>query len=250
MASVSAVYDTLKDLVNKDQNGFITPAIFNNFAQVAQIRIFNKLFDELKDAKRMSKAGFNPGRDKSRFKRIEEDLAVFARTATIAKNQTTLRFDKPIDLSRIISSTTNGSILLGQSTRTPIEMCYDEDKIERILISDISRPTEDFPVALISQDIEIFPESINRIRVRYYKIPEGVDYLGNASANPPQYAITTIGGVETFNAVNSYDFELPEHYLEELVIEIAQMAGVNLRDKFVSTIAQGEQNERSKESTF
>ena len=74
-----------------------------------------------------------------------------------------------------------------------------------------------------------------------------MDYLGNASANPPQYAITTIGGVETFNAVNSYDFELPEHYLEELVIEIAQMAGVNLRDQFVSTIAQGEQNERSKE---
>ena len=250
MASVSAVYDTLKDLVNKDQNGFITPEIFNNFAQVAQVRIFNRLFDELKDAKRMNRAGFNPGRDKSRFKRIEEDLAVFARTATISKNQNTLRFDKPADLSRIISSTTNGSILLGQSTRTPIEMCYDEDKIERILISDISRPTEEFPVALISQDIEIFPESINRIRLRYYKFPESTDYLGVASVNPPQYAITTIAGVETFNAANSYDFELPDHYLETLVLEIAQMAGINLRDQLVSTLIQGEQTERSKENTF
>jgi hypothetical protein len=250
MASVSAVYDTLRDLVNKDQNGFITPDIFNSFAQVAQVRIFNRLFDELKDAKRVNRAAFNPGRDKSKFKRIEEDLAYFARTAVISKNQATLRFDKPADLSRIISSTTNGSILLGQSTRTPIEMCYDEDKIERILISDISRPTEAFPVALVSQDIEIFPESINRIRLRYYKYPESTDYQGNASVNPPQYAVTTVGGTETFNAVNSYDFELPDHYLEDLVLEIAQMAGLNLRDQFVTTIVQGEQNERSKESTF
>ena len=250
MASVSAVYDTLKDLVNKDQNGFITPSVFNNFAQVAQVRIFNKLFDELKDAKRMNKAGFNPGRDKSRFKRIEEDLATFARTLVIPKNQATLRFDKPADLARLISATTNGSILLGQSTRTPLEMCYDEDKIERILISDISRPTEDFPVALVSQDIEVFPESINRIRVRYYKYPESIDYTGAASVNPPTYAITTVGGVETFSAVNSFDFELPDHYLEDLVIEIAQLAGLNLRDQFVTQIAQGEQNERKQESTF
>ena len=56
-----------------------------------------------------------------------------------------------------------------------------------------------------------------------------------------------MSGVETFNAVNSYDFELPDHYLEELVLEIAQMAGINLRDQLVSTLAQGEQNERSKE---
>ena len=54
--------------------------MFNNFAQVAQVKIFNRLFDELKDAKRMSRQGFNPGRDKSKFKQIEEDLSYFAKT--------------------------------------------------------------------------------------------------------------------------------------------------------------------------
>lgn len=248
MASVSAVYDTLKDLVNKDQNGFITPSIFNNFAQVAQVRIFNRLFDEIKDAKRVNKAGFNPGRDKSKFKKIEEDLAVFARTLLITKANNV--FAKPDNLSRIISATTDGSLLLGESTRTAIEMCYDEDKIERILISDISRPTPDFPVALVSQDIEVFPEAINRIRLRYYKFPESVDYQGNPSVNPPSYAVTTVAGTETFSATNSYDFELPDHYLESLVIEIAQLAGVNLRDQFVSQTAQSEQAERKQESTY
>jgi hypothetical protein len=250
MASVSAVYDTLKDLVNKDQNGFITPSVFNNFAQVAQVKIFNGLFDELKDAKRMSKAGFNPGRDKSRFKRIEEDLATFARTTVPALERTNGVFEKPANLSRIISATTDGSLLMGESTRTIIDLCYDEDKIERLLISDISRPTEMAPVALVSSDIEVFPDSINRIRLRYYKYPESLDSTGAPSVNPPSYAVTTVAGVETFSAANSFDFELPDHYLESLVIEIAQLAGVNLRDQFVSTAVQGEQNERKQERTF
>ena len=248
MASVSAVYDTLKDLVNKDQNGFITPSIFNNFAQVAQVRIFNRFFDDLKDAKRLNKAGFNPGRDKSTFKRVEEDLAVFARSEVVVKENNV--FAKPANLSRLISATTDGSLLLGESTRTSIEMCYDEDKIEKILISDISRPTAEFPVALVSQAIEVFPESINRIRLRYYKFPESTDFQGNPSVNPPSYAITTVAGVETFSAANSYDFELPDHYLESLVIEIAQLAGVNLRDQFVSQFTQNEQGERKQERNY
>lgn len=237
--SVGAVYNTLKDLVNKDQNGFVTPVTFNNFAQVAQLRIFNRLFDELKDAKRVNRAGFNPGRDKSRFKRIEEDLAFFARTLEIPKTNGV--FPKPEDLSRIISSTTVGSLLMGESTRTIIDLCYDEDKIERLLLSDISRPTEMAPVALVSNDIEVFPDSINRIRLRYYKIPQG----DNNVALP-----SVVVDVNDVPQNTSVDFELPEHYLEDLVIEIAQLIGVNLRDQFVATTAQGEQNERKQESTY
>ena len=47
MASVNRVYSALKDLVNKDQRGFVTPAVFNSFASVAQMNIFNKLFEDL-----------------------------------------------------------------------------------------------------------------------------------------------------------------------------------------------------------
>ena len=72
-ADISVVYNTLKDLANKDQQGFISPTEFNRFANIAQLNIFNGLFDELKDAKKLSRSGFNPMRDKSRIKRIEED---------------------------------------------------------------------------------------------------------------------------------------------------------------------------------
>jgi hypothetical protein len=246
-ASVAAAYRTLKDLANKDQNGFVTPTVFNNFAQIAQLRIFNRLFDELKDAKRLSRAQFNPGRDKSRFKRIEEDLSYFAKTAII--NKANGVFDKTTaadDVARIISLTTNGSVILGQSTRTAIDMCYDEDKIERILISDLSKPTENAPVALVSENIEVFPDSINSIRMRYYKYPQGVTSAGARTATPP----TVVVDANDTPLATSTDFELPDHYLNDIVMEMAQLIGINLRDQFAAAAAQGEQTERKQESTF
>lgn len=239
MASVNVVYNTLIDLVNKDQKGFITPSVFNSFAGVAQINIYNRLFDDLKDAHRNQRAAFDPGRDKSLFKRINEDLSAFVRTETLSRTDGV--FEKPEDIGRIISSTTFGSILLGQSTRTPIEMCYDEDKIDRILRSDISAPTEDFPIALISKDIEVFPQSINRIRLKYYKIPQSIDSLGQPSTNNPTYGSIDFGDAQVYSSSDSYDFELPNHYVAMLVMEIAQLIGINLRDAVVEQFGNSEQ---------
>ena len=129
-------------------------------------------------------------------------------------------------------------------------MCYDEDKIERILISDISAPSEQFPVALVSENIEVFPESINTIRLRYYKFPEGVTQAGVRTATPPTYAYTTSAGVEVFNSANSVDFELPDHYLDDLVIEIAELAGINLRDQFIHDASGAQQNQVNQKKSY
>jgi hypothetical protein len=239
MISVIEVYNAVRDMANQDQKGFITPSVFNSFAGVAQINIYNRLFDDFKDAHRNKRAAFDPGRDKSLFKRINEDLSTFVRTETLSRTDGV--FEKPEDISRIISSTTFGSILLGQSTRTPIEMCYDEDKIDRILRSDISSPTEDFPIALISKDIEVFPQSINRIRLKYYKIPQSIDSEGQPSTQPPTYGSIEFGDAEIYSSSDSYDFELPNHYVAMLVIEIAQLIGINLRDAAVEQFGNSEQ---------
>lgn len=238
-ASISLVHDTLQDLANKDQQGFVSPAEFNNFAQIAQLNIYNGLFDELKDAKRLSRAGFNPMRDKSRIKRIEEDLAYFSKKEPLTKSSGV--FDKPSDLSRIISLSTAGSILLDQSTKKPIELCYDEEKIERILISTLSSPTDDFPVALVSDSIHVFPTSINKVELRYYKIPQGRTNTGLRTSTQPTYHDGTTADI---------DFELPEHYTADLIYEIAKMVGINLRDADVVTYANGEVASNRQAETF
>jgi hypothetical protein len=246
-ASIQAVFECVRDLTNKDQHGFISDNEFNNFAEIAQLNIFNGLFDELKDANRLNRSGFNPNRDKSRTKRIQEDLSFFSTKATLTKTGGVFSFtsdsSSPSHMARLISIATAGSILLDQSTKKPIEICYDEEKIERILISNISAPTEEFPVALIADDIHVFPTSINKIQVRYYRQPGSRDANGVRSISPPVYSTSV-------NTANIRDFDLPEHYISDLVYEISRLAGVNLRDNDIINYTGQEMMTRKQAETL
>ena len=183
-----------------------------------------------------------------KFKQITEDLSTFAKTEKNIDREGGV-FARPGDFARLISISTHGGSLLGRTTRTPIQICYDEEKIERILSSTLNAPTKSYPVALVSGDIEVFPESINKIQMRYYKIPQGIAANGGArSSSPPTFGVDA--GTEIFNSANSVDFELPEHYTMELVNEIASLIGVNLRDSEVANYAETEQAQRKNEQSF
>ena len=123
---------------------------------------------------------------------------------------------------------------------------YNQDDIDRALMSDLSKPTQTSPIGLVSDSIEVFPTAIKKIDLRYYKLPEGVNPVTGAktSAQPKFGYISSVPGVEIFDPTNSIDFELPEHYFTDLVIEIAQLVGINLRD---SAVAQYAAVEKQKE---
>ena len=128
--------------------------------------------------------------------------------------------------------------------RRPVELVYDVEEIDRILTSNLSTPTESFPVALIAQDIEVFPTSITDIRLTYYRRPGSIDPLGAPAEVSPSYNEVLIGGNNVFNPASSLDFMLPSHYLTELVMEIAKLIEVRLRDpNIVGFAAQEEASE-------
>lgn len=234
MASVNRVYSALKDLANKDQRGFITPAVFNNFAGVAQMNIFNNLFDSTALAKRLRNSALDAKQDKGKMKQIEEDLAVFSKSATVSL--TVGVGVKPADLARVISINTTAS----PSKSVPV--VYDEVNWENVLRSTLSAPTTSFPAALLTNQIEVAPTSIASVKLRYYKQPEGLSpSTGARTASQPRFGYTVVAGKEVYSAANSVDFELPEHYFAELVVEVAKMIGVNLRDQDVYAYAQAEQ---------
>lgn len=240
MVSVLQVYTALKDLANKEQKGFITPQVFNSFAALAQMNIYNEMFTELVDAKRLNRQNFDPGRDKSVRKHKEEDLAFFLRRVSIDGDGL---FLKPFDVSRIISINATSVTDFGDvSERVSCELVYDPEKMDRILGSNLSTPTDGFPVALISPlDIEVFPSTVSTITLTYYAKPTSFNPDGDISVNPPyyDYNVTTFNGndVETFNAMNSRNFMLPSHYLTEVVMEMAKLIGIRLRDQQVSAFA-------------
>ena len=249
-ARVSTVFHTLRDLLNKDQKGFVTPAIFNSLAGVAQLNIYNRLFDDLKDAHRNARANFDPGRDKSLFKRMKEDLSHFVKRQSLVVNIDGV-FDKPSDLSRIISIRTGEEISEdGEVTRVQVEMLYDEEKIDRILRSNLSSPSESFPISLISRDIEVFPSTISDIEISYYNVPQSV-YAKDGSLTPNSPSVSFFGGASGIvDPENSYNFELSRHYESELVVEIGQMMGVNLRDQIVMNYAAAEQAANNSQQSF
>jgi hypothetical protein len=43
------------------------------------------------------------------------------------------------------------------------------------------------------------------------------------------------------DTATTIDFELPDHYVADLVVEIAKMIGINMRQADVYSYAQGEQ---------
>ena len=64
------------------------------------------------------------------------------------------------------------------------------------------------------------------------------------SASPKFGYSSSVAGVELYLAANSVDFELPDHYATELIIEIGKMVGINLRDKDVFSYTSGESQQQ------
>ena len=224
MASVSLIYNAVRDLANKDARGFITPQMFNRFAKAAQISIFNKILSDLSISAKATKTGADPGRNLSLSKGLMQDIARFEKKVTdhtVSNGIAAL----PADMLRIISITTKGQLSLGRRRDKQVEIIYNADKLDRILRSTLSAPSNDFPVALVSNDIEVFPENIKKINIRYYREP--VD---------PSISITDQGGLEVVS--DSTDFELPENYTMDLIVEIAKMVGVNLKEPEIRNFIQ------------
>lgn len=265
MVSVLQVYNALKDLTNKEQKGFVTPQVFNSFAALAQMNVYNELFVELVDAKRLGRQSFDPGRDKSVRKQRLEDLSFFVRRADLSNSMADYGgladalaagvvpgfYFKPSNLSKIISITVGAPMFNGSAatSRTSCEIAYDVEKMDRILGSNLSTPTESFPVALISgEQIEVFPDTVVSAELTYYAKPTSYNSSDGLldNINSPKYAFKTFQfgtatSDEFFDPLNSKDFMLPPHYLTELVMEMAKLLGVRLRDPSIQNFATQEE---------
>ena len=74
---------------------------------------------------------------------------------------------------------------------------------------------------------------------------------GTPCTSSPTYGTVTFGNnADVYSSVGSFDFELPNHYVSLLVIEMAQLIGVNLRDKEVQNYGNLEQAEYNQQQSF
>lgn len=241
MASVYSVYTILKNLANKDEKGFITPQNFNTFAPIAQQKIVNDLFKVFDTANITTARGSDSSVDIELTKRIREDLnSSFYKTSTVTKTNGV--FTIPLDFMRLVSMRTTGTYILGQTSSVSIDILYENHKIDKILTNDLSKPTDASPIALLNETIVVYPSSINSVSVSYYKRPQGrLATNGSKTVANPRFGYTVTNGKEVYSAASSIDFELPDHYVPELVSELAKMVGVNLSDADIYNYGNQEQ---------
>lgn len=258
MISVQRVYDIVRDICNKDQKGFVSPNVFDTLARVAQQNVYNEMFTELKLATALRASGRDAGRDKSAYKMVEEDLSTYVKQIAISvadesdvyqEEQTDadgnaitvdvdpedgISFAKPADLSRIIN-------MYVTATNTSLEIIYDVEKAQRVLQSNLSTPTQEFPVALVMGSYtQVFPEAVEAVTMVYYRQPRSrnTDTGQVDSSAHPTYSTISLNaatGATVYNPFDSRDFDLPEHYIGEVVAEIVKMIGVRLRDNALAT---------------
>lgn len=242
MASTITVYNALKDLVNKEQKGFINAAVFNSLADIAQRTIFNEMMTELVEGKKLARNSVDVGNRLSYRERKIEDLSPFIVLDKEIQGGSNNTYAKPINLFKIISirngaatpsnSDPNANDVIGE-----YELLYDVAILDSIRNSKLSGPTRNFPVALIADKIYVYPTDTDQILISYYRQP-GSYYQGNASDFAPSYVNNVINGMEFADYANTRDFMLPDHYIPEIVSVMAEMIGVHLRDSDVLQYSQ------------
>jgi hypothetical protein len=254
MINVIDIYNTVRDLCNKDQKGFVTPEVFSTFAAIAQQNVYNEMFTELALSKKLRRSNVDNSRDKSVYKQVEEDLSYFIYETVLGdasaegdyigeegemydpSDDSISVLMKPSNLGKIISIRDNTVA----GVRTPLELIYNSEDADRVMNSNLSSPTSAFPVALIAHNIEILPTDINEVVLKYYRIPGSINVNGSVETTlTPAYI--QIGATNMADMANSRHFELAPHYSNELIIEIAKMIGIRLRDTFLTTITVNEE---------
>lgn len=242
MISVIQVYNTVRDIANKDQKGFVTPEMFNSLLPAVQSNIFSKIFDYAVQAKALKRSGSDLGGEDSLYVKSKNYLSEYIVSKDLTGDTASLNYDdayvfeKPIDCNKIISIFTTEGV--------NIDLVYNTEKMSRIINSNLSKPTETFPVALISNKIEIFPDSITTgVIMNYYRNPSsryeaarGSYAAGDidATRQPFYSALSYTNNITAPSVLNCRAFDLPYEFFGEVVSEICKMIGVSLRDTFLT----------------
>jgi hypothetical protein len=241
MISVVKVFNTLRDLCNEDQRGFITPEVFNSFASLVQENVYEKMKEDLLNTVRLRKSNMDLGGIDSRHRELKEVMSDYIREEATNTPVSGSTFNKPHDLDRIISihADTEKSEVRSSDSSYQCDIVYDLEKASMLMRSNLSSPTETFPLALIHDKIEILPDTISGISLMYYRRPTSIQGANTLDRNSsPSYALSSGGGIDVNLTRN---FDLPAEYYDEVILEFAEMMGVRLRDPMIAGYSTQEQ---------
>ena len=219
-------------IINKDNNGYITPEEFNLFAKQAQLEIFEQYFYDYtnwvnKRNARLANDGYSDIQ-----KQISENLDPFSVQSALTYNSGAGAFAAPSD-SYFVNVLLYGNKEVEYVAHT---------KIMNLISSNLTTPTTSYPAYYEKDHLYyVYPQSIqSNVSALYVRYP--LD---------PKWTYTVVSGSPVFNqsAPDYQDFELPQSAQNDVVFKILSYAGVNIRENDVVQFAMaGDNAEQTKQS--
>lgn len=243
---INTVRNTVMAVLNKDNNGYVTPEEFNLFAKQAQLEIFEEYFYNYKNAlnlqnKRLSNSGYA-----DIPKQLQEVIDLFTRKETgLTYVGGTTSFTLPTDwytLNTVFYNTT-----------TEVER-VNQNKITQLVASHLTAPNTTYPAYYLTGASASTPTPTstgNSIVVYPTTITTNIDVLYVRYPSDPKWTYTTVSGSPVFNqsAADYQDFELPLSDQVELTLKILQYAGINIRELNIAELAAREEAMNNQQET-
>jgi len=204
-------------LLNKDNRGYLAPSEFDYFAKQAQLEIFEGYFADYAFAVRKQNARAQALSYGDGPMHIQNKIDIFTKSATLV----------PSDFYKLINVTYGGLVVQE----------VQKHKFDMLVDSNLTAPSKTYPIyKREASKLFVRPTSINytastpqsgevAVKMNYIRKPED-----------PHWGYKTIGGDPVYNADSSTDFEIPMSDETELVIKIARLAGLNIREKDVIAV--------------
>jgi hypothetical protein len=247
---INEVRNTVMFILNKENNGYISPEAFNDFSRMAQLDVVKEMFDDYNKAMvKMNNrvSGSNYGDIPKNIKETLDRFMVFdtllvytvdhfelpsnalGNLADPAAPPAADEYDNSIDWDwyRIM--------YVEYNVDTEVERVEKKD-IRRMLNSKLMAPSATFPVYTLSENkMYVYPSSIgaNEVTMSYIRYPRD-----------PKWTWTTLtDGEPVFDqgSLDYQDFELPISELPILVVKICRLAGVEIRETEVVQIMNAQE---------
>lgn len=209
-------------ILNKDNNGYITPEEFNSFAKQAQLEIFNQYFVDFKNSKLADFKGMETSGYSDVTKQMDQTIDYFSKKVSLTYNAG--KFGMPTDWFLM------NALYYNQKEVEHV----DQRNVYKLLQSNLTAPTTLYPAYVMQgNDITIYPSTIT----------SGVETFYVRYPYDPKWTYTVVNGSPLFNqSANDYqDFELTSSDFPKLVVKICEYAGTSIREQEVVANAKQEE---------
>lgn len=229
---INTVRNTVLAILNKDNRGYITPAIFNLYAKQAQLELFNGYMVDYNNEQFLLNNRKHSTGNGDLLRKVNEVIDYFTISTNLSYNFGGGVFDLPTDNYRLTRVNYNGFNLV-----EPVS----HGKALSLVGSNLTAPTTMYPIYTISErTLMVYPSTITgNISATYIRYPK----------DPKWTWSTLVNGEPLFDqGANDYqDFELPTSDETRLIVKILQYCGISIREAEVAQAAKSDELQNKQE---